>query len=208
MIKFVYFDVGGVVIHDFSKTNKWEVMRRDIGVTKKNETSFIKFWNESEGKCSIDYAVDNLLPIFTQKFNLTFPEGYSMLEDFANRIEQNTSIWPLIQSIHKTMRVGLLTNMYVGMFSKIEEKNLLPHENWDVIVDSSKVGYRKPQKEIYKIAQEKAKVKNEEILFVDNLLENLEIPKRLGWKTFQYDPGNTEESNKELGKLFNHVRLL
>lgn len=128
-----------------------------------------------------------------------------MLDDFANRLEKNESIWPVIQSIHKTCKVGLLTNMYPRMFSKIQKRNLFPQEKWNIIVDSSKVGFKKPQKEVYKIAQEKANILPEEILFVDNMQENLTIPLQMGWKTFQYDPGNTEESNKQLGIYFDKL---
>jgi|TARA_Y100000310_G_C20153683_1_gene565933 hypothetical protein len=32
MNRFIYFDVGGVVIRDFSGTNKWEELRRSIGI--------------------------------------------------------------------------------------------------------------------------------------------------------------------------------
>ena len=33
MISFVYFDVGGVVILDFSGTNKWEMVKKEWGIT-------------------------------------------------------------------------------------------------------------------------------------------------------------------------------
>jgi hypothetical protein len=33
MTKFVYFDVGGVLIKDFSKTNKWEELKKAKNIT-------------------------------------------------------------------------------------------------------------------------------------------------------------------------------
>lgn len=36
MIKFVYFDVGGVTIKDFSGTDKWEVLEKEIEEKKLN----------------------------------------------------------------------------------------------------------------------------------------------------------------------------
>ena len=205
MIKFVYFDVGGVVIRDFNKTDKWNQMKHDIGITKSNEKAFTKIWNEYERRLGIDYDVENLPILFSQKLGLVFPKNYSMLDDFASRFEQNKTIWQVITKIQQNCRIGLLTNMYPLMLSKIKEKDLLPHIKWDVIVDSSKVGYVKPYKEIYTIAQERTQVNKEHILFIDNLVENLTIPKKLGWKTFLYDSADFEKSSRELEEYFGRV---
>ncbi len=43
MISFVYFDLGGVVIRDFSGTNKWEEVKQEWGLTD-------KYWDEFEPK--------------------------------------------------------------------------------------------------------------------------------------------------------------
>jgi FMN phosphatase YigB (HAD superfamily) len=94
------------------------------------------------------------------------------------------------------------------MLPKIIERNLFSPVNWDVIIDSSKVGCRKPHEQIYRIAQGKVGVQNEEILFIDNLTKNLVVPKKLGWKTFLYDPNNFEQSSIDLGKYFDQIRVL
>lgn len=40
MIRFVYFDVGGVVIRDFSGTNRWEEFMKTIGVKTSDYEKF------------------------------------------------------------------------------------------------------------------------------------------------------------------------
>ena len=39
-IKFIYFDIGGVLLLDFSKTNKWLEMRRDLGISPDLDSQF------------------------------------------------------------------------------------------------------------------------------------------------------------------------
>lgn len=39
-IKFIYFDVGGVVILDYSKTNKWNEMLTDLGIPEELKPKF------------------------------------------------------------------------------------------------------------------------------------------------------------------------
>ena len=88
--------------------------------------------------------------------------------------------------------------MYEGMLDLIKRKKLIPDINWDVIVDSSVEKYRKPDKEIYEIAESKSGFKGNEILFIDNKRENLEIPKEMGWQTYWYDSSDYDKSSCEL----------
>ena len=80
----------------------------------------------------------------------------------------------------------------------IKERELLPKVKWDAIVDSSVVGLRKPDEEIYERAEREAGVKGEEILFIDNMAKNLVMAEKRGWETFLYNSADYEQSNKEL----------
>ncbi len=59
------------------------------------------------------------------------------------------------------------------------------YRGFEPIVLSSKEGVAKPDPRIYQIAIERAGVKPEEILFIDNLSKNTEAAERLGVKTVQ-----------------------
>jgi len=182
MIKFTFFDVGGVVINDFSKGNKLEEMRDMLGIGNQ-WLSIINF------------------------FSRRFPTLYNMwLNNYVNRFQKNESIWPVISEINKTSKIGLLTNMHPKMLEKIKEFNLVPELNWDRVVDSSKVNLRKPNLEIYKYAEKVVGVSGEDILFIDNGFKNIEAAKKLGWKTFLYDPYNSFDSNIKLLKYINELQ--
>lgn len=45
MVRFVYFDVGGVVYFDFSKTDNWDKLTKEIGINQNQKEEFLDFWN-------------------------------------------------------------------------------------------------------------------------------------------------------------------
>jgi len=199
MIKFVYFDLGGTVIKDFSATNKWSEMKRYLGVKSTFSEEFDRLFDQYElnGLC-ISRDVDTLIPIFTEKFDMKFPQNFSFLSYLVNNFEKNTSIWPVISEVEKTCGIGLLTNMYTRMFATIKNKGLMPPNKWKVVIDSTAVGLQKPDRRIFALAEAKAGAKAEEILFIDNTKNNIDAAKICGWQTFLYDPVNPEESSRKL----------
>ena len=200
MISFIYFDLGGVVIKDFSGNDGWLKMKQDLGVKPEDDERFDVFFDNLENE-KLNVGKENLesaIPVIEKEFGITFPKNYSFLNDFVNRFGKNESIWPIIKKAKEHTKIGLLTNMYQGMLSAIKNKNIMPKVNWDLVVDSSVIGLRKPEEKIYKIAEKKSGVNKDQILFIDNSLKNIEAAKNFGWQTFLYDSANPEDSNQKL----------
>lgn len=200
-IKHVYFDVGGVTLLDFSGTNKWVQMKRDLGITEHQDPMFDAVWKKYRKRICVDYDVDLIIKELESSLSTEFPKNYSMLTDFVNRFESNSSIWPIIEASQKIYKIGLLTNMYPRMLDTIKQRHLIPNIKWDTIVDSSIVGVQKPEEKIFKIAEKMAKTEPELIAFIDNSPEHVEAAKKRGWKTVLYDPQNQEESNTKIVEL-------
>lgn len=202
-ISFVYFDIGGVVILDFSGTDKWMKLKRELGVSAVRDKEFEAFWDKYEPEVNAGRDVETMLPLIKEKFGSKLPHGFSFLMDgFVNRFTVNRSIWPVIDEIHSGHKVGLLTNMYLHMYEAIKRRGLLPNVTWDVIIDSSVEGIIKPGPAIFKLAEQKAGAKGKQILFVDNTTVNVNAAKAFGWETFLYDPVKPEESSNKLLTLF------
>lgn len=198
MFKFIYFDVGGVMIKDFSCSNKWQELKRDLGIKADKYEAFDKFFDNYEDEICMGKDIETIVPLMIRKFDLKLPKYYSFLEDFVNRFEKNESIITVINSIGNEIKLGLLTNMYPGMLNLINKKHLIPDVNWEVIIDSSLVGLRKPQKKIYEIAQERAGVNPDQILFVENSRINIDMANDMGWNTFLYSSSDYEKSSQDL----------
>ena len=117
---------------------------------------------------------------------------------FIDHFDPNPGLWPIITKLKSVVKIGLLTDQYPGMLDQIFAKNILPPVTWDAIVDSTKVGYRKPAPEIYALAEKKAGVAGSEILFIDNREKNLVPARARGWQTFFYDSRDYAKANQDL----------
>lgn len=205
MIRFIYFDVGGVTILDFTATNQWQELEKELKIH--NSQEFIKFWDKYEPELCVGRDTETLIPLIKKQFGVNISSNYSLLIDgFVKRFRQNKSIWPVIKDFHKFFKIGLLTNMYPRMFEEIKGHNLLPDISWDVIIDSSIVKLKKPDPRFFELAEERAGVKGSEILFIDNTIRNIEAAKIFGWQTFLYDSMNPEKSNIELEILKEKIK--
>lgn len=58
---------------------------------------------------------------------------------------------------------------------------------FDVVVDSSEVGMRKPEPGIYELTRERLGVPHASVFFLDDLGVNLKTARTLGWQTLRYD---------------------
>jgi len=86
-----------------------------------------------------------------------------------------------------------------------------PREFFDVYVASAEVGMRKPSRDIYELAIERldefdkqqggSGVKGEDIVFLDDIGENLKMGKAVGMRTIKVQLGKTWRAIKELEGL-------
>lgn len=150
--KFIYFDVDGVIVLDFSKTNKWKEMISSLGIFGDNINKFNQLFDEYEPQICTGLNLKSFVAIVKQTLGIEFNSNYSMLEDFVKRLEINISIHHILNELSRNYKLGLLTNMYPGMLDLLNKPGILPLINWDVVIDSSIIGYRKPQAQIYEIA--------------------------------------------------------
>lgn len=202
-ISFVYFDIGGVLIKDFSCTDKWHKFKLSLGIGEDQIDQFDKLWDKLvEPRVCLDFDVNNLLPTLNTELNANLPNDFSILNEFIIRFEPNNSLWNLVERLQKSgIGIGLLTNMYPRMLAAIQGANLLPSVDWDVIIDSSIETVQKPDPEIFKLSQKKSLVSPEKILFIDNTQKHLDAAKKFGWQTFLFNSCNYSKSSQDLHKL-------
>jgi len=90
-----------------------------------------------------------------------------------------------IRRCHERLRTGLITNN----MSPMDRSEDAPFPFWrdlfDVIIESSIVGVRKPDQRIYEIACEELGVQPDEIVFLDDLGVNLKPAKQMGMTTIK-----------------------
>ncbi|MFH1827437.1 MAG: HAD family hydrolase [bacterium] len=206
MVKFVYFDVGGVIVLDFSKSNKWNELREELRIPKEREKEFMFFWQRYETEICTTFKISTIVDKLEKKFGIKIPKDYSLLTDgFISRFEVNKSMWSVLAYVKNNFKIGLLTDQYIGMLKEVKKAHLFPNIDLDVVIDSSVVGLSKSNPKIFELGEKLAKVKGDEILFIDNSLGRIAVAKKLGWVTFLYDPANPQKSSQ---KLMNFVKKI
>ena len=106
-----------------------------------------------------------------------------------------------IYEIKDKIDIGIISNINSEIWEAALRDGWVPKINYKSVILSYKVGLKKPNKKIYEIAQSESKVKAEEILFVDDKEENLVEPRKMGWKTFLFDPKKAEEGREKIKKF-------
>jgi putative hydrolase of the HAD superfamily len=91
-----------------------------------------------------------------------------------------------VRRLRRHVKTALLTNNVkewrAGWVEVLEPDSL-----FDLVIDSSEVGARKPEPRIYEITREKLGVAHDEIFFIDDIGQNLKAARALGWNTVLYD---------------------
>lgn len=201
-INFTYFDLGGVVIKDFSASQKWDDLKKSLGVTKHNESTFAEIWQRYQQELCLDRDVDSLMPILETKLGTTYPNNFSILDEFVNRFEANPYINQVLHLAAQKGKVGLLTNAYPRMLNSVYEKKLMPLFEFEPIIDSSVVRLQKPDSAIFEFATKKADLQPANILFIDNTQTHLDAAQKIGWQTYWFDSSNYENSCQKLANFF------
>lgn len=195
-IKFIYFDVGNV-LNEFQASFDETTKKYNISSEK-----FMEFWMEHEDDMTRGKMTPNdLWKKAIKKFNLKNAESHNFLDSWVGSYTPQKKVHEIIKKIQGKHKIGLLTNHYLGMVERSIKKGKIPDVKYHVIVSSCATGYRKPEKEIYRIATEKAGVKTDEILFIDDKPNFIEGAKKEGWQTIWFDMNNKEKAIKELEKL-------
>jgi FMN phosphatase YigB (HAD superfamily) len=197
--------VGGVAIFDFSGTEKLNDVRDELGVKAEQQAEYAMLWAQYDPLLCTTLAIHELQHILNESLGLELAEDYSLLQAFVTRFEPNPAIWEAVEYARQKAGVGLLTNMYTDMFDAIVDRGILPPVKWDAVVDSSIEKLEKPNKEFFRIAEKRAGVKGEEILFIDNTQGHLDAAKKLGWQTFLYNPADAENSSSKLLKYLKNA---
>ena len=157
--------------------------------------------NLSQKYVSAKKSLDEFVKVVKSELGMSLPADYSMLDDFVDRFDPNPRLHPILNKLSKQYQLGLLTNMYPGMLDKIKARGILPQIEWNVVIDSSIEGVMKPQKKIYKLAEDRSGFEGGKILFVENSAMHVDAAKKRGWQTLLYDPSDISGSNRRLEKL-------
>ncbi|XP_022343722.2 acyl-CoA dehydrogenase family member 10-like [Crassostrea virginica] len=186
--KAVIFDLGGVVVP--SPLAAFQEYEKKLGLPRGSisrtvvESGDRGAWNQLErGELTLSEFAEKFTKEVTQRAGKE-ADMSGLLGHIGECLKTpNQSIIDAIQCLRiEGLKTALLTNNWEwqgqGSWS-------MPRELFDVVVESSKVGTRKPERRIYEICLEQLAVRPEESVFLDDLGVNLKAAKALGIRTIK-----------------------
>lgn len=195
MIKAIIFDVGGVVYSENPKQFKENICRLCGVDTSDFHRAVTKYYKHAQrGKIKgtkYPELIAKELGINKNKFL----KNYKKLR--RNIIKLNKDVELTILRLKKDYIIGTLTNIIHLHHQLRKKKNVYKH--FKVKIISCEVGYRKPDKQIYKLLIKKLKLSPKEIVFIDDEPENLPPAKKLGINGILFK--NNKQLVRELRKL-------
>ena len=122
------------------------------------------------------------------------------LEDFSARywaaLRPNHELIEHLRGLRRAgYRMGLLTNNVLEWEPRW--RAMVPtDELFDVVVDSARVGMRKPDPAIYALTTERLGVPGEEVVFLDDFASNCGAARAAGWTAVRF-----EDTTQTIGEL-------
>lgn len=199
MIKVIAFDFGGVLytwntrkfVRDLAKELKVPMIK--IILKRKEIIAILE--NFERGDISEKEFWDNCLSLFGFSCDaITLKKIHDISVNHFQPIKENIE---LVKILKRNFKVGLLSNQ-VDWIDELESKYYF-RELFDLVVISKEVGCIKPEKKIFEIFVNKAKVNPEEILFIDDQKNFKKAAEKFGIKSILYK--TPEKLKKELSNL-------
>lgn len=190
-IKFAYFDINGCLVRFFHRAFTRLAQETNVSPDVIEAT----FWHNNDAVCRGQMSIDEFNRLFAECLKVP---SVSWQDYYLEAVDPIPEMQDMVRWAADNYRVGLLSNIMPGFIDAMLAKRILPDIGYASIVDSSKVGAIKPEKEIYEIARERAGCEPSEILLVDDSRANLMAAERMGWHVLWFDDYQPSESVKRV----------
>lgn len=186
-VSFIFFDVNGCLVYfyqrAFDRLAAMTGMRSDLIETV--------FWRYNDDVCKGVMSMSDFNSKLAKELAL---DDINWEEYYLDAVEPVTEMQELITWASERYRIGLFTNIMPGFLNAMKRNGTIPDLAYDVVIDSSEIGFIKPEADMYQIAQERAGVPGDEILLLDDSRPNLMAADKLGWHVLWFDDARPKES--------------
>lgn len=206
--KIVIFDWGGVIeSHKEGEYNFLIAIESIIKRFNNNIDSYdiIKLWESCDfvsdnRQISETANIEEIMLWFNNiktKFNLkcTFEEFCNIYQEEYMKVHHYKDVVDYAHSLKDKCKIGILSNL--GYLDKERIDKQVNLSMFDYVWLSFDLGCCKPDEIIYKKVEKDLELDTNNILFIDDNLENIEIAKKRGWNTcqaFGYELDKIKES--------------
>lgn len=187
-IRFVYFDIGGVIfdfepgIHNLANLlgtdfeNCKRIFKKYDPIICRGEITPQELWTNYKTETGYKGKDINFAEFWSDQF-VPIPQVHEFIRDLS-----------------RNRAVGLLTNIYPGVFPLMIKKNKIPNIPYVTVVQSCKVGLIKPEEGFLLLAEKKSGVKPNEIMLLDDVESNIAAVRKREWNGVLFDRRKPEEA--------------
>jgi putative hydrolase of the HAD superfamily len=175
----VFFDWGGVIASD-PGDDFLAALLKQIGATDEQIPTIFQTYMRRFTRGQITEA--QFWSELRTNYGLVIPESIS--DEFAkwNGLNANQDVLALVKEVReKGLKVALLTNVIEPSYAIIERAGY--YDLFDSVIASYKVGFGKPDKEIYEIALKQMNTTADQSLFIDDKQAFLDPAIEMGFTT-------------------------
>ena len=183
MIKTIFFDIGGVLLNIYPERtieylSNITTLSKDEIVDAFPEDAHHKYERGEITGSEFFAAVKYSLPISSNLTEEQFWNSWSLL------VGEETEVVKIMNNLSEKYPVWLLSN--TNPYHILEEGRVKLFDKITGGIYSFEVGSRKPEEEIYYKALEVAGVSAENSLFIDDMIENVEMARSLNMNAIHF----------------------
>jgi putative hydrolase of the HAD superfamily len=183
-IRAAIFDVGGVLLfrEDKNRRRKWE---KYLGLSEGELPKIVYSLDESKRALIGQASVDEVWQQVAIQFGLNSEQSNELRYDFWWGDQVDPEMSRFIKSLHPRYKTALLSNAWSNA-REIFVQKLGLDKIADILVISAEEGLAKPDIRIFQITAERLNIQPEEIIFVDDILENVQSAQTIGIRGIQF----------------------
>lgn len=193
--KTIFFDWGGVIANDPGDDFLRDLLRK-VGANNAQIEEFFHDYMPQFMRGEI--TEDQYWYILRSKYNLNIKDSIS--EEFKQwkGLVANQDILKLVSDAKaKGIQTAILSNAIEPTYNALQQAGY--YDLFDELIVSCKVGFAKPQKEIYALALKQLDTTAKESVFIDDKQRNLDPAKEMGFKVILAE--NPHQIIKDLGTV-------
>lgn len=196
----VFFDWGGVIAND-PGDEFLGLLLKQIGASDEQVQEIFKTYMSRFMRGQISEA--EYWAALNTHYGFTIPDSIS--EEFKKwqGLVANQDILNLVDEVKASgMQTAIFSNVIEPTYNVLQQAGY--YDRFDQIIASCKVGFAKPQIEIYQLALDQLGVAASESIFIDDKQSNLDPANKMGFATVLAQ--NPDQIIADTRKLFGEAR--
>lgn len=184
MIKALLFDFGGVLLRTENQEPR-KALANKYAISK-SELEYLVFASSSSYQAMVgEISARQHWQEIAKILSIASEEIIDLRNQFFSGDRLDLNLITYLRNMRKDYKIGLLSNAWDDLRSLLKEEFGII-EVFDAVIISAEVGLIKPDPRIYQLAAEKLSVATNQVIFIDDVTENVAAARNSGMFAIQF----------------------